>query len=800
MSATISDAFLLSSFSSRPRSTSGQSSSRHVQLTHNFSGKTDGLVAVAVQGDGVHVLDLSTLHPTISHTLGPSTTFSCPPVTRTRSDNGVKVFTTLVAVHSSPDVLPEDRERTVWMWEETLSGGAVSAKAQKKKKSAVLPHPVRHIYASDDLPDHVLLVGPRGELTVADTQLAVHGSSTPSGSSEGATVLLKVIFFLRTACTFVPSRTAASRGIVSVTFLRDQDSIRVLVRVVDPEGTVHSAGDCLIPLREPDEEVCDVSCSASGCLSVLTRMGAWYSFQLESPNNIALSLRILTNLLTLKSLSFIYPPSTPASPTTLEISLAALNSSHVLLAGISATGAPELVLLLWDLQYSVLIASHTFALPSTLVRTKRRGISIDLVASESQGPAQALLVLSPERNALGQGFSGRSACSTVLVVPFSVPVTSTIANALGRASAGAAWVISKRERGKLLTKSVDPAQGGAVVAMNTASNQQRTKGVEEAFFAWVREEEAQLAQVQAQTREEEGKPPLGHLFVTRVLEFVFRHLEGYVPRVLRYLLERGAVSSVMVAGGLFPALNARQDWQSAMLALRTVTDIPEDDMIALLSKVVQSHEQSVSAGEDAMQIDSVVPANTAGLPALPTYLALCVTYSTSPAALRVALRRHLSDAADLVPVLAVLDGWLARWGKEEVHLLPDCIKKDAHGVLVPLYSAHEPADLPPQDKVLAFLQTLLDASFLALLAHPPAHRLLHTLLARLQPELALLDEIEQLRVPLQPFAAAHARALYEGAHGPPKTDTRVDWRRRKKMAHEQAELALGLYQVEELVI
>ena len=102
-------------------------------------------------------------------------------------------------------------------------------------------------------------------------------------------------------------------------------------------------------------------------------------------------------------------------------------------------------------------------------------------------------------------------------------------------------------------------------------------------------------------------------------------------------------------------------------------------------------------------------------------------------------------------------------------------------------------------QVLAFLRAVLDSSFLALLQYTPSHRLLQRLSARLDPELAFNDEVEQLRGPLEPFAKAQAKALAEGVQGARK-DTQVDWRRRKKLQHEQTALAVGLYQVEELVI
>lgn len=67
MSASISDPFLLSSYAlsarhSRHASSSSSQQLAHVLATHKHgsgSDKTDGMVTIAVQGDGVHVLDVS---------------------------------------------------------------------------------------------------------------------------------------------------------------------------------------------------------------------------------------------------------------------------------------------------------------------------------------------------------------------------------------------------------------------------------------------------------------------------------------------------------------------------------------------------------------------------------------------------------------------------------------------------------------------------------------------------------------------------------------------------------------------
>ena len=221
--------------------------------------------------------------------------------------------------------------------------------------------------------------------------------------------------------------------------------------------------------------------------------------------------------------------------------------------------------------------------------------------------------------------------------------------------------------------------------------------------------------------------------------------------------------------------------------MSSVTDLPENDTISLLGQVVKAHS---SSDDNAMQVDSA-PASTAA-PALATFLAQCVVYPLTPALQRTAIRKHLPDAANLVPILEVIDGWIVQ------HTADNALLSASDNT----NSAIEAAGAPPLDKVLAFLQSLLDASFLALLGHSPAHKLLRRLTEHIQPALAQTNELELLCGPLEPFAraaAAKAKAQAEAKEGG-KPDSGKDWRRKRKLAHEQAGMAVGLYQVEELVL
>ncbi|KAH9938085.1 uncharacterized protein B0H18DRAFT_1112274 [Fomitopsis serialis] len=772
------DPFLLASYPvpirpARPSSRQAAGTSSHVLVDSRYAStadKTDNLVSLAVQEDGVHVLDLSTLHPAISHTLGPNTTFSCPPTSRTSKGNGAQTCTTYAVIASSPDIQEEDEGRTVLWWEESLSGGVMTADTQKKRKSTVLSHKITHIYAPKDLPDHLLLVGLGGEITVTDSVLNVQASSPTS--EEDDTVLLRHFVLPRQSSTFVPTQTSPSSGVVSISALRRNTDVLLHISLVDAEGRIHSLGSCVTPVEETD--IADVSFSTSGCLTVLTRSGKWTSYRVSVSPSSTLSISPLCP----PSTSLPSPSSRPPEPTPPPTPQRSPSSRYILPrspAGVTIIG-PEMILLLWDTQYGVVLAEQRFPCPLHLYRGKDRGTRMSLVASGSADePSQALLVLHP---ADASQDSQYERATSVLAVPLSVPKTSTIANALGRAAASQNWLrpdadSSQKPRTAHLALDLgglEPEQGRALKAMLEAQERGRTEEVEKRWTAY---------------REDAGgpgkEPRLGHLFVKQLLNVLFAvplpgrdgaappsAAQAYARGIVTYLLEKKAVSDAMIEGGLIPAL-----MPNAVLAMSNVIDLPESDIISLLAKVVAHHRQS---NPDAMQVDS--PSSP---PALPAFLALCVTYSTSPGPLRVALRKHLPDAEAVVCVLEVLDSWVGQWSEEELSLVPEKVKKDAHGAYVAVYAEESTPEMPPLDKILLFTQAILDSSFLALLSHAPAHPLLRSLLARLEPELALISELQSLKGPLQ-------------------GDAQADWRQRKKAQTEHRDMNIGIYQVEELVI
>ncbi|KAJ7243378.1 hypothetical protein B0H12DRAFT_1236417 [Mycena haematopus] len=775
MDASIGEPFHLAAYGVSQRlqksKTISQRSIANIFATHEktASGSRDGYVTVTAQGDGVHVLDLSTLHPVISHTLGPSTSFSCPSVTLGVTEVQQNVCATYSAIASSPDLASEDCGRTIWTWRENLSSPA-GDRASQTKKAAVMPHQISGIYACNGVPQRLLVLSPAGDLTVVDTDLRIRGTvSRPPNT----VAVIQSFAFSRESNSFL-SGPSGSIAVILVEHSQDgTTSIRVLDVSGENEG--REIGTTQIPVKS--DQIASVSCSASGYLSVMAKDGSWNSFQIESRND-GISLYSTAQVLRLKSPTFI--GKTIGDSIGGELSVLALNTSLVLLAAITSSPTRNIALLIWDLQYSVLLASHILTIPSTLSHLSKLSMNLRLVDATSP---QALLILSPL--AADTQAKSSSTRSSILVVPFTVPKTSTIGNAMGRASAGAQWLVQPD-----VDDTLGPARAKVVAAVQSALARNEPAAAERAFFDWELSER--------QSGEEEVA--LGHSFVRDLSMATLqptKQSNAYPSALVRALLQRRAISATMVEGGLLAAFKQRDDWNAIELCTTHVTDLAESDLMFILQFIAE-HSRKAD-GADAMEVDS---SPLGVIPTLSSFLNACVRYPTSPAALRAAIHQHLKQPEDMVAVLEILDDWIRRWRGAEIIALPPkkSVRKNEDGIVV-LNDGWQKDDSdvahPPLIQVLSFLQTILDASFLALLQHTPAHSVLRKVLSRIEPEIQLTEQVEMLRGPLEMFARAQAKAVREGK----KEKNPGDWRQRRRLEHERSAMAVGgVYQLEELVL
>ncbi|KAI9467106.1 hypothetical protein BJY52DRAFT_1236476 [Lactarius psammicola] len=764
MSIAIGEPFLLSSYDIPWRELSRSSSHHGIYVTHGPSSAAkaksrEGFATVTVQGDGVHVLDISDSHVAGSYTLGPSTTFAGPSVSRIISENGTRFRRIYAAVEQSSGVRNEDHGRVIWLWDEASER---DGRAKEQKSSITAPHRVSRIYAPEDLPNCVLLLSPGGDVTMMDIDLDTLKAKWRSNSKSS---LLTSLMFPKVSATFLPPHLVAplatlvlvlsSTGVIQVCVLSIYED--EIATVLNEEAPV-------------DGTVIEASCSPSGYITCLQSDGQWRSFELHSMSPESLLLLPIHSPMRLSGLSFIEksPGATASHHNAMTVSTLSLGSSFALLCGDLAQ-SQDIVVLLWDLRYSVVLASHRFPIPSNLTASKA-GFSLKLIPASN---TQVLLSLSSRP----QGKSSKSR-SAVFVIPVTVPATSTIATALGRASSSAKWLVATN--GGPLSVSFSSDRHDLLNKLRSTIRQNNPEAADSAFFEWLENRSGSVAGV-------DDEPIFGHEFVREILDIVLQPSStpastSYPPKIMGYLLENRAVSAGILSQSLLELFIESKDWRAVALTLKNVLDIPEIEVIKLVRSIHGYHRPS---GAHDMQVDA-----TLSDAEVSSIVASCVSYPSSDAALRLAIKEQLNNAESIIPILLIIDDWLGKISSHKTSL-------ESPGKTTTTVAGPEEADIPPLDKILAFLRAILDATFVTLLHHTQSHPLLRRLSARLQSEIKTIDELQLLHGPLELFARTQEKTTSEKQR---PTGPLEDWRRRRKLAHEQASMGVGLYRVEELVI
>lgn len=220
-----------------------------------------------------------------------------------------------------------------------------------------------------------------------------------------------------------------------------------------------------------------------------------------------------------------------------SLSMLSLHSSLVLLAALTSDSAPSVAILLLDLTYSVVLAEHTLAIPST--HSSSSGYLVQLAAAS---PSQVLLSLSPKQ-------SGSRAA--VYAVPLVVPVRSTLAGAMRAASLGACW-LAKPVDAAAESSSIGEAGQTMLQKVESALSQKRASDAESAYAAYVKQQ---------------GTATPSNELLRRLVVANFQSGKPHAPKIVEDLLERKLVSNTMFSGGLLPALQERKDFVCSLYHL-----------------------------------------------------------------------------------------------------------------------------------------------------------------------------------------------------------------------------------------
>jgi hypothetical protein len=198
----------------------------------------------------------------------------------------------------------------------------------------------------------------------------------------------------------------------------------------------------------------------------LEKSGRWESLQLLQQGN-AFALSPIGRPITLTALS------------RHQSTTYALTSSHVLLASITSLQPPEIIILLWDVQYSVLLTERRHPLPSYLSGLPLDNLQLKLsIASKSL----ALLVVRPYiTKAEIEKKTATGVKSLVLSVPYAVPESSSLKNALGKEPFTQKWITSSKGD----KPPYHAAARDILKKLESTLKEGHIEKAEEAFFEWL---------------------------------------------------------------------------------------------------------------------------------------------------------------------------------------------------------------------------------------------------------------------------------------------------------------------------
>jgi Utp8 family len=219
-------------------------------------------------------------------------------------------------------------------------------------------------------------------------------------------------------------------------------------------------------------------------------------------------------------------------------------------------------LLLWDLRYSVVLASHRFSFPAKL-STSKGNVSLGLIQASNTlallSVSSALVNKSPKSS------------SAFLAIPVTAPATSTIANAMGRASSSAQWLAKSEAlpNGHVPHASFDPDHRDLLDKLKVALRQNQPEAADSAFSEWLEKRSSSSATVNTQ-HIEQGDLLFGHEFVREVLNIVLQSpLKSaatlYPAKTVYHLLENRVVAASMLSQSLLQLLVERKDWVSVLI-------------------------------------------------------------------------------------------------------------------------------------------------------------------------------------------------------------------------------------------
>ncbi|PWN21600.1 hypothetical protein BCV69DRAFT_175277 [Microstroma glucosiphilum] len=560
-----------------------------------------------------------------------------------------------------------------------------------------------------------------------------------------------------------------------------------------------SLGETAVSTIPDAASLLDVNLFHDGQVSMLTRSGDILF------SRLSISASEGPQVSQSRTLSIAHISQEPSS--SRPAALLRLSASHLLVV-LRAAGGPSsgrLAALIWDTDLDALIVTSDWSAPVVPgLEEAERNASVSLTRV---GGSQAIV----EGCSWGGAQTGGTALATLWALPFTIPSSSVLRHAVGKAALTTAW--SKQVQAKAASSSRAGAdiEGQhqallqrlqSIYSSSTADTvEKKSAEMEIAFASWLSEEgarvkaawekerlESQAAAAELAADDQSGsddsdrepanlgggeekklvrqrknhrderapKVKLSYSFVATLLDLALPAAPStarsapYAKKILTYLMSRKSVSCGMLAGSgqsLIARLRARNDWGQIMDTIRNVSDVGERELVDLLVELLRNERSK--EGESAVKTP------------LDVYLSQFVTMAVSRPLLRSTLHGHVTESSDVVVLLQVITRWLKDRAAEPLDLvslagaddeLTGTMKKSTAGSRRRrLGDKSSQAKAPPTTDLLQFAMDLIDVYFPLLLNTPSMHGSLHSLSKALSAHLALCTSLSTLRGPLDAF-------------------------------------------------
>ncbi|WWD16075.1 hypothetical protein CI109_100500 [Kwoniella shandongensis] len=661
----------------------------HVRLSP-VVGDARSAVA-AVQGDGVWTYDLSTLRPTTSYTVPPSTVFSTSPISYWTTRSPVKDTTEEMDVDEEEEEEEEEevsaksgkteKERVtlvgsgkeVWVWR--------GEEGEKEVVSLSSPvHDIHHL-TSSPLPILAVSGSSKVQIHLLDPSFKSHPVSVPTSLGLSDTVLVsRIVSSTEELCKLVLVDLVGKVVVLRVTY-DDKRAERV------SEGIIGEG-----------KKLTFVDVSQDGVISALDGQSRLH----------CRDIRELSSSATQSPIHLSHPPSTPAL-----LSLPSAGKPLVLVPTPHPT--PSLLL-------AIPLATLPTVLSSTSVSTFTASGSIShLSVLASRGGVLTVGVVLSHKNSDGE--SGRSVIYTCEV---GLPEKGVgMSMLLGTQTKSKMYLASESALGENKSGAKSAAEKAEDEIISTITTNLKRKDVASAERAW--------------TEWSAKQPVFSEKFVPRIVETIFsaalndegKQVGSYAGGVIRDLVKTRVVSDGMwksgvVIDGLLPC----GDWETILLALNTIPTIPSSTVIALIRASLQtSSTTSTTTPTLAVLLREIM----SGPSPAPTY--------------RIDLRRELNvEEATSVLCQFVI------WAEAHVERRSDSLEGwdvDNESESNPKSASNQEADLPSLESVITHSSLLLDAHLPSFLSYEVSHTQLERLQLALEPLIAIQNDYRKLRGPVE---------------------------------------------------